>query len=157
MRAREKLGSDVPLFVNRRFDLALAAAADGVAPAGRRPAARPRPGEHPARIPDRRLDPLGRTRPRRRSPAAPTSSSSDPIFDTPSKRAYGAPARARGPRAASRASRTHDAEVFAIGGIDEARIAALDAYRDRISGVAAVRLFQESADPRAVGGRIAAR
>ena len=52
---------------------------------------------------------------------------------------------------------THSCEVFAIGGVDEGRLAELDRYRDRISGVAAIRLFQGSGDPRSVAERIAAR
>ena len=64
-----------------------------------------------------------------------------------------------GPAALSELPRrdTHSCDVFAIGGVDEERLLDLDPYRDRISGVAAIRLFQESGDPRAVAERIAAR
>jgi thiamine-phosphate pyrophosphorylase len=79
-----------------------------------------------------------------------------PIFDTPSKRAFGAPL---GPAslAALPPAESHGCEVYAIGGISQERLPELDPYRDRISGVAAIRLFQECADPRAVAERIAAR
>ena len=53
--------------------------------------------------------------------------------------------------------RDSSCDVFAIGGVDEERLPELDPYRDRISGVAAIRLFQEAGDPRAVAERIAAR
>jgi thiamine monophosphate synthase len=52
---------------------------------------------------------------------------------------------------------THAADVFAIGGITDERLDELAGLRDRISGVAAIRLFQTAADPRAVVERIAAR
>ena len=154
-RAREKLGPDVPLFVNRRFDLALAAAADGVhLPADALPLARVR-----ANTP--RGFRIGVSAHSAAEAEAAIAGGADlvvigPVFDTPSKRAYGAPL---GPGVLAQLPRLadHEAEVFAIGGIDESRIAELDSYRDRISGVAAVRLFQEAADPRAVAERIAAR
>jgi thiamine-phosphate pyrophosphorylase len=153
--ARETLGPGVPLYVNRRFDVALGAGADGV------------------HLPANGL-PLSRVRahtPRGFRIGVSTHSVGEvenaiaegadlvvigPVFDTPSKRAFGPPL---GPAALAALPRLadHDAEVFAIGGIDEARLAEVDAYRDRISGIAAVRLFQESADPRAMAERIAAR
>jgi thiamine monophosphate synthase len=46
-------------------------------------------------------------------------------------------------------------KVFAIGGITEERLDALEPYRDRISGVAGIRLFQEASDPRGIAERIA--
>jgi thiamine monophosphate synthase len=46
--------------------------------------------------------------------------------------------------------------VFAIGGIDETRLAELLPFADRISGVAGIRLIQESDQPRAVLERIVA-
>ncbi|MEP6993019.1 MAG: hypothetical protein ABI968_00765, partial [Acidobacteriota bacterium] len=52
---------------------------------------------------------------------------------------------------------THGSEIFAIGGIDERTIDRLEPHRDRISGVAGIRLFQEAEDPRAVVQRIADR
>jgi thiamine-phosphate pyrophosphorylase len=79
-----------------------------------------------------------------------------PVFETPSKAGYGPPLGVAGleslPSLAS-----HSTEVFAIGGITEERLEELDFLRDRLSGVAAVRLFQAAPDPRAVVERIAAR
>ena len=51
---------------------------------------------------------------------------------------------------------THGSDVYAIGGIGEPELDRLAPYRDRISGIAAVRLFQESEEPRAVVERIEA-
>ena len=154
-RAREKLGPDVPLLVNRRFDLALAAAADGVhLPADGLPLARVR-----ANTP--RGFRIGVSTHSAEEAVAAIDGGADlvvlgPIFATPSKRDHGAPL---GPGVLADLPRLadHETEVFAIGGVDESSIAALDAYRDRITGIAAVRLFQESADPRAAAERIAAR
>jgi thiamine-phosphate pyrophosphorylase len=153
--ARERLGESVPLFVHRRFDAALAADASGV------------------HLPSHGL-PLPRIRaavPRGFRVGVSTHSAAEaevaiadgadfvvigPVFDTPSKRRYGAPL---GPEALSALPRrdTHSCDVFAIGGVEEERLPELDRYRDRISGVAAIRLFQESGDPRGVAERIAAR
>jgi thiamine-phosphate pyrophosphorylase len=79
-----------------------------------------------------------------------------PIFDTPSKRAFGPPL---GPEtlAALPTLESHVAEVFAIGGIDEQNLSRLEPYRDRVTGVAGIRIFQDADDPRAVVERIAAR
>ena len=79
-----------------------------------------------------------------------------PIFDTPSKRTYGAPL---GPEALRDLPRrdTHSSEVLVIGGIAEDNLDTLEPYRDRISGIAAIRLFQEAASPRAAAQRLAAR
>ena len=153
--ARGRLGDSVPLYVHRRFDVALASGAAGV------------------HLPSHGL-PLPRVRaatPRGFRVGLSTHSAAEagdaiaggadfvvigPVFDTPSKRRYGAPL---GPAALSELPRrdTHSCDVFAIGGVDEERLPDLDPYRDRISGVAAIRLFQESGDPRAVAERIAAR
>ena len=153
--ARERLGESVPLFVHRRFDAALAADASGV------------------HLPSHGL-PLPRIRaavPRGFRVGLSTHSAAEaegaiadgadfvvigPVFDTPSKRRFGAPL---GPEALAALPRrdTHSCDVFAIGGVEEDRLAELDPYRDRISGVAAIRLFQESRDPRGVAERIAAR
>ena len=153
--ARERLGPEVPIFVHRRLDIALAAGVSGV------------------HLPANGL-PLSRVRahaPRGFRVGVSTHSAAEareaiaggadvvvigPIFDTPSKRAYGpplgAPALDALPPVAS-----HGCEVYAIGGISEERLPELDPYRDRISGVAAIRMFQDSAEPRAVAERIAAR
>jgi thiamine-phosphate pyrophosphorylase len=153
--AQERLGASVPLLVHRRFDAALAAHTSGV------------------HLPSHGL-PLPRIRaavPRGFRVGLSTHSAAEaegaiadgadlvvigPVFDTPSKRRYGSPL---GPEALSALPRrdSHSCDVFAIGGVDEHRLAELDRYRDRISGVAAIRLFQESGDPRGVAERIAAR
>lgn len=153
--ARSRLGPAVPVLVNRRLDLAMAAGADGVH--------LPADGLPPARV--RANAPRGfRVGVSAHSAAEATraiEAGADvvvlgPIFATPSKAAYGAPLGAA-VLADLPASGSHDAEVFAIGGIDEERLDALEKFRDRIAGVAAVRLIQESDDPRAVVERIAAR
>jgi thiamine-phosphate pyrophosphorylase len=155
MLARAALGPGVPLFVNRRFDVALAAGADGVhLPASGLPvpkvrAATPRgfrigvsthsPAEAAARIEEGAdLVLIG------------------PVFDTPSKRAFGPPLGEAALEGLPRQSE-HACEVFAIGGIGEENLWRLDPYRDRIAGVAGVRLFQEAAEPRAVLERIVSR
>lgn len=155
MLARAALGPGVPLFVNRRFDVALAAGADGVhLPASGLPvpkvrAATPRgfrigvsthsPAEAAARIEEGAdLVLIG------------------PVFDTPSKRAFGPPLGEAALEELPRQSE-HACEVFAIGGIGEENLWRLDPYRDRIAGIAGVRLFQESAQPRAVLERIVSR
>jgi thiamine-phosphate pyrophosphorylase len=154
-KARGWLGPAVPVYVHRRFDIALAAEAAGV------------------HLPANGL-PVSRVRactPRGFCVGVSTHSASEareaiaagadlvvigPIFDTPSKRPFGPPlgtaALADLPESAS-----HDCDVFAIGGISEERLAELEPFRDRIAGVAAIRLFQEAADPRAAAERIAAR
>lgn len=153
--ARERLGREVPLSVNRRFDIALAAGADGVhLPADGLPLARVR--LHTPR--DFRVG-VSTHGPEEASAAIDGGADAvviGPIFDTPSKRAYGPPL---GPAALARLpeARSHSCEVYAIGGIEEHNLAALDPYRGRISGIAAVRLFQEAVDPRAVAERLAAR
>ncbi|MFY9549649.1 MAG: thiamine phosphate synthase [Thermoanaerobaculia bacterium] len=153
--ARERLGPDVALYVNRRFDVALAARAAGVhLPADGLPVTRVR-SETPrgfrigvsAHAPEQARDAIA---------AGADLVVLGPIFDTPSKRAFGAPL---GPGALASLPRLeeHASEVYVIGGIDEERLPALEQYADRISGIAAVRLFQESSDPRAVAGRIVER
>jgi thiamine-phosphate pyrophosphorylase len=145
----------VPLLVNRRFDVALAAGAAGVhLPADGLPMA-------PVRAHTPRGFRVGVSTHSPEEAAAALDAGADlvvigPIFDTPSKRRFGPPlgAEALGrlpPRSA------HGGEVFAIGGIDEAALDRLEPYRDRLSGIAAIRLFQEAADPRAVADRVSAR
>jgi thiamine-phosphate pyrophosphorylase len=154
-RAREALGPSVPLMVNSRFDIALAARADGVhLPSDGLP------------VPEVRTQtPRGfRVGVSTHSPEeaeAAIGSGADlvvlgPIFDTPSKRRFGPPLGAETLGRLPLRS-THRSEVFAIGGIDEPGIAELEPHRDRISGVAGIRLFQEARDPRGVAERIAAR
>jgi thiamine-phosphate pyrophosphorylase len=152
--ARSALGPSVPLFVNRRFDVARAAGADGVhLPAAGLPVSRVRAAA-----------------PREFRVGVSTHSAEEavhaieegadlvvigPIFGTPSKARYGPPL---GPEALAGLPErgAHGADVFVIGGIDESRIPDLLPYADRISGVAGIRLIQESEDPRAVVKRIVA-
>src|SRR6266542_3586166 len=124
--AHSILGAGVPLYVNRRFDIALAADADGVhLPASGLPipkvrAVTPRgfrigvsthsPGEAAARIAEGAdLVLIG------------------PIFDTPSKRAYGPPLGEEALRELPPLGK-HSCEVFAIGGISEENLGRLDPY-----------------------------
>jgi thiamine-phosphate pyrophosphorylase len=155
IEARETLGPTVPVLVNRRFDVALAAGASGVhLPSDGLPAAVVR-----AHTP--RGFRVGVSTHSPEEAAAALDAGADlvvigPIFDTPSKRRFGAPL---GVEALGRLplSSSHRAEVYAIGGIDEAALDLLEPYRDRIAGVAAMRLIQEASDPRGVAERIAAR
>lgn len=152
--ARRALGPDVPVFVNGRFDLALAAAADGVhLPADGLPLPRVR-----VRMP--RGFRIGASAHSPADAARVISEGADlvvigPIFDTPSKRAYGRPL---GPAALAElpAQESHSADVFAIGGIDESNVGELAHFADRISGVAAIRAVQEALDPRGVVERMTA-
>lgn len=151
---REMIGPGVPLFVNSRLDVALAAGASGVhLPADGLPLSRVR-----AAAPRGFL--VGVSSHSRSEAAAAIESGADvvvigPIFDTPSKRAYGPPLGTDALEALPRRDE-HDTDVYAIGGIGESEVELLAAFRDRIAGVAAVRLFQESPDPRAVVERIGA-
>ncbi len=154
-RARTALGPDVELLVNRRFDVAVAAGASGVH--------LPADGLPPGRV--RTVTPRGFRIGVSTHSAAEAETAIEagvdmvvlgPIFDTPSKRAFGAPLGVEA-LAGLPSQESHGAAVFAIGGIDEASLHLLEPYRDRIRGIAAVRLFQEAVDPRAVVERIAAR
>jgi thiamine-phosphate pyrophosphorylase len=153
-RARAKLGPDVPLFVNRRFDLALAAAAQGVH--------LPADGLPLFRI--RAASPRGfRVGVSTHSPEEAVHAIEEgvdlvvlgPIFETPSKRSYGAPLGTPALRALPKRD-SHRSDVFAIGGIDESRLPELVPFADRISGIAAIRLVQEARDARTVVERIVA-
>lgn len=154
-RARAILGPSIPLSVNRRFDLAMAAGADGVhLPSDGLPLARVR-----ANTP--RGFRVGVSTHSAREAAAAIEAGADvvvvgPVFETPSKAALGPPL---GPGALGDLPplATHAAEVYAIGGISEENVDRLEPWSDRISGIAAVRLFQEPEDPRAVALRIAGR
>jgi len=153
--ARQRLGSEVPLSVHRRFDLALAAGADGVhLPASGLPFARVR-----ACTP--RGFRVGVSTHSAQEAQEAIAAGADvvvigPIFDTPSKRRFGAPL-GPGALAALPPAASHGCEVYAIGGVMEERLSEFDPYRDRISGIAAIRLFQESARPREVAERLTAR
>jgi thiamine-phosphate pyrophosphorylase len=153
--ARQTLAPQTPLYVNRRFDIALLAGADGVhLPASGLP-----------------LDLVRSATPRGFRIGVSTHSPVEvrraieegadlvligPVFDTPSKIAFGPPL---GPEAlgALPFRDEHSSEVLAIGGVSEENLARLDPYRDRISGVAGIRLFQQSPDPRGLAERIARR
>ncbi len=76
-----------------------------------------------------------------------------PIFETPGKSAFGPPL---GPAALDRLPplESHRAEVYAIGGIGEQNLEEIARRRDRVSGVAAIRLFQDSPDPKTLNDRI---
>ncbi len=155
LAARRRLGPGVALSVNRRFDVALAAGADGVhLPSDGLPL--PRIRAHTPRGFRIGISTHGPDEAAAAIEAGADSVVIGPMFDTPSKRAWGPPL---GPEALGRLPETgtHGCEVYAIGGIDEGNLAALDPYRGRISGIAAIRLFQESPDPRAVAERLAAR
>jgi thiamine-phosphate pyrophosphorylase len=152
-RARQILGS-TPLSISRRFDVALACGAEGVhLPASGLPVQRVK-----ANTP--RGFRVGVSTHSAAEAAAAIEAGADvvvlgPIFDTPSKRAYGKPL---GPEALADLppSSNHQAEVYAIGGMNLENIGQLLPYRDRIAGVAAVRLFQEAGDPRGLLTRLAA-
>jgi thiamine-phosphate pyrophosphorylase len=154
-RCREWLGGGVPLYVNGRFDIAAAAGADGVhLPADGLPIERVR-----ANTP--RGFRVGVSAHSAAEARAAIAGGADlvvlgPIFDTPSKRAFGPPL---GPEALDGLppGAEHRADVYAIGGVAEENLDRLEPWRDRIAGIAAVRLFQEAGDPRAVAERIARR
>ena len=153
-RAREVLGLSVPLYVNRRFDLALAAGADGVhLPSDGLPIRRVR-----ANTP--RGFRIGASTHAAAEAAAAIDDGADlvvigPIFATPSKEGLGAPL---GPDilAALPPSESHAAEVFAIGGVTEENLERLLPWRDRIAGVAGIRMLQDAPDPAKVVETIAA-
>ena len=150
--ARARLEADVPIFVNRRLDVALAAKADGVhLPADGLPVSRVR-----AAAP--RGFRVGVSTHSVEEAVHAIGDGADlvvigPIFETPSKLASGPPLGA-GILEGLPPLETHDSDVFAIGGIDEERLDAMAPFRDRVSGIAAIRLFQETADPRAVVERV---
>ncbi len=152
---RERLGPKVCLYVNRRLDIALAARTDGVhLPADGLPLSR-------VRTHTPRGFKIGVSTHSRDEAVRAIEGRADlvllgPIFQTPSKMEYGPPLGVEAlaglpPRSG------HSAEVLAIGGINEERLEQLEPYRGRISGVAGIRLFQESEDPRALAQRISRR
>jgi thiamine-phosphate pyrophosphorylase len=154
-RSRSTLGPSIPLFLHRRLDLAVASGADGVQ--------LPEDGVPLARA--RAAAPRGlRVGVSTHSPAAARAAIEagadrvllGPIFATPSKAAFGPPLSPRALDALPRLAE-HGCEVFAIGGVDETRIDELAPWRDRITGVAAIRMVQEARDPRAVAEWIGAR
>ena len=110
-------------------------------------------GPSPPGLPARRLHPLGRGGPRAIEEGADLILLV-PIFDTPSKKEFGRPL---GPEVLEDLPDLsgHHSEVLAIGGIREEKLPLFGPFRDRLSGVAGIRLFQEAADPRALAERIA--
>ncbi len=154
-RCRQWLGDGVPLYVNRRFDIAAAAGADGVhLPADGLPLSRVR-----ANTP--RGFRVGVSTHSAAEARSAIAGGADlvvlgPIFDTPSKRVFGPPLS---PEALADLppSAEHRTDVYAIGGIAEEHMDLLEPYRDRIAGVAGIRLFQDAADPRGVAERILGR
>src|SRR6266498_1496477 len=150
--AHSILGAGVPLYVNRRFDIALAAGADGVhLPASGLPVPKVR-----AAAP--RGFRVGVSTHSPEEAAARIGEGADlvligPLFDTPSKRAYGPPLGEEALRELPPLGK-HSCEVFAIGGISEENLGRLDPYRDRIAGIAGIRIFQDAPEPRAVLERI---
>jgi thiamine-phosphate pyrophosphorylase len=152
---REWLGPAVTLYVNRRFDIALASGADGVhLPADGLPVSRAR-----ANTPRHFRIGISTHSPDEAREAITAGADLvliGPIFESPSKAAFGPPL---GPEALAQLPYVseHRAEVLAIGGIDEESLDRLEPYRDRVSGIAGIRLFQSAADPRALAERISRR
>ena len=149
---REVLGPEVTLLVNRRFDVALSAGAQGTQlPADGLPLARVRANT-----------PRGfRIGVSAHSPEEATRAIEEgadivvlgPIFDTPSKRAFGPPlGLAALDRLPPRES--HGADVYAIGGVRLNNLEEIARRGGRVSGAAAIRLFQDSPDPRALAERM---
>jgi thiamine-phosphate pyrophosphorylase len=71
-----------------------------------------------------------------------------PIFETPSKRSFGPPL---GPESLEDLPERDpgDSEIFLVGGMDLVSARRLMPWRSRFDGVAAIRLFEEAADPSA--------
>ena len=142
-RAREAL-PETHLLANDRFDLALAAGADGVVlPADGLPL-----GDVRRETP--RGFRVGKSTHSAREASEALAEGADlvligPIFDTPSKRPFGPPL---GPAVLGGIppSPGRRGEVFAIGGVTLATVGELLPYRDRFDGVAAIRLFEEAED-----------
>lgn len=72
-----------------------------------------------------------------------------PIYDTPSKRAYGAP---QGPAVLTEVVRSVDVPVLAIGGITTANIR--EVRTAGACGVAVIGALLQADDPRAAAGRL---
>ncbi|MGA7917670.1 MAG: thiamine phosphate synthase [Candidatus Acidiferrales bacterium] len=72
-----------------------------------------------------------------------------PIFETPSKRALGAP---QGLARLAEVCRSVRIPVIAIGGVDEGN--ALECVRSGAAGIAAIRMFQEARDTNLLKGKV---
>ena len=136
------------VLANDRFDLALAAGADGVI------------------LPEAGLpiEPVRRETPRgflvgksTHSAAAALRAEEEgadlvllgPIFETPSKRSFGAPLLPD-VLSALPARGAGGAALILIGGINASTLPALMPHRAKFSGVAAIRMFADSPEPAAV-------
>jgi thiamine-phosphate pyrophosphorylase len=75
-----------------------------------------------------------------------------PVYDTPAKRAYGP---ALGPAAIADARRATRLPLFAIGGVDVERVAAVQAHG--ADGVAVIRAILAAADPAAAAAALLGR
>jgi thiamine-phosphate pyrophosphorylase len=73
-----------------------------------------------------------------------------PVFETPSKQVFGAP---QGIEMLAEVCRAVPMQVVAIGGVSQENAAAC--IRVGASGIAAIRMFQESADARAITESVA--
>jgi thiamine-phosphate pyrophosphorylase len=136
-RARGQL-----LLVNDRLDVALAAGADGVhLPAAGVPAADARRLLGPAALVGVSCHSAAEVA-RARDGGASFATFS-PIYDTPSKRAYGPPLGIAALREAARLG----LPLVALGGVDAGRVAEVRAAG--ASGVAAIRAWLAGADPAA--------
>jgi thiamine-phosphate pyrophosphorylase len=128
------------LFINDRLDVALAVEADGVHLGGRSLA----PAEVVRLAPSLALA-VSTHAPAEVAAAARTPQVRfavfGPVWDTPSKRAFGAPVGLEGLRAASRLG----LPVLALGGVTPAR--AVEARAAGASGVACIRAVLSAEDP----------
>lgn len=130
----------VPLVMNDRVDVALAAGADGV----HLPAAGIPPADARRLLPPSALvgvschsaEDVARAR-----DGGASYAFLSPIFDTPSKRGYGSPLGVEALRAASKLG----LPLVALGGVTPERVPALLAAG--AAGVAAIRAWLEGADP----------
>jgi thiamine-phosphate pyrophosphorylase len=135
--------SGARLLVNDRADVALAVGADGVhLPGDGFPPEAARALVGPARL-------VGVSTHTVEEVEAAGAAGADyvvfgPVYDTPSKRPYGAP---RGPAALAAACRQDRVPVVAIGGVTAARVPEV---RDAgAAGIAVIRALLEAADPAA--------
>ncbi len=154
LRTARKALPGTALFANGRYDLALAGGADGVIlPADGLPIADVR-RETP------RGFRIGKSTHAAAEALAAFEQGADivllgPLFDTPSTRAFGPPL-GEDVLASLPAARDLSGEIYVIGGVSGETIARLAPYRDRFTGIAAIRLFEEAPDPAAIVERIRA-